>query len=185
MSRTVFCNGIIPMTPEKDLNSSDKILPQGTPNKDQNTDQNQIKNQEDETGLNSDNSFKVPTLISPLDSPAWPAFEAEDLARRHSLSLLNRTPPEGSLAAQLLDPSLSLVPRSLISNIKDITASLSDFNSCISSTSDNSESESKESFKDLPTVGIKKRKRKKSPGKKELIKKADMKVTPDKAPTNI
>ena len=74
-----------------------------------------------------------------------------------------------------------------MSSIKDITESLSEFNSCISSTdiTDGSDHDSKDSFKDLPTEFVKKRKRKKSPKQKNGAKKVDNKVTPDKEPTNI
>ena len=114
-----------------------------------------------------DNTFDVPTVISPLASPTWPSFDAEDLARRRSLSLLNRTPPPGSLAADLLGSNLPRMSESIMSSIRDIKESLSDFNSCIS----DSGTESRDSFKDFSEV--KKRKRKKSPTQNGALKKTD------------
>ena len=70
-----------------------------------------------------------------------------------------------------------------MSNIENIRESISDFNSCLSFT-DRSDAESRESFKDLPFEAVKKRKKKKSPRKNESSKKADTRITPEKAPTN-
>ena len=66
----------------------------------------------------------------------------EDLARRFSISL--RSPPSGSLAAEIIQSSTSTTPmfgraESLISELKEMTSKLSDFESCISSSSDNNE----------------------------------------------
>ena len=121
----------------------------------------------------------IPTILSPLASPTWPTFNAEDLARRNSLSLLNRTPPRGSLAAELLGPHTSPVSasnHSALSNIRDIMESLSDFNSCLSSTTDDSENENQA----IPKDAFRKRKRKKTTNKAECVKKVDLKVSPDK-----
>ena len=185
LSKTIFCNGIVPMTPEKNCNqpagnSSDVLgsypdqgLNQTSngANSDQTTEHVQVV----------DNAFDVPTVISPLASPTWPSFDAEDLARRHSLSLLNRTPPPGSLAADLLGSNLPRMSESIMSSIRDIKESLSDFNSCISDNTDGSGTESRDSFKDFSAV--KKRKRKKSPTQNGALKKTDTKVTPGKEPT--
>ena len=123
----------------------------------------------------------VPKLMSPLSSPTWPSFDREDLARRHSLSLLNRTPPPNSLAEELLGSNLLKEPSknlALMNSIRDLTESLSEFNSCIS-TSEGSESEASFSKR-----GLKKRKRKKTPDKQELFKKANLKVSPETVTSN-
>ena len=92
----------------------------------------------------------MPILVSPMSSPKWPIFEEEELARRHSLSLLNRTPPEGSLAAQLLGypqtsnlnvPKAPLKSHQLLDNVRELAESVSEFNSCISSGSSSEESD--------------------------------------------
>ena len=64
-------------------------------------------------------------------------LKINDLVRRHSLSLVNRTPPKGSLSAELL----SVNPRNSLEEtqklIDDLKESLSDFGSCVSEVSDN------------------------------------------------
>ena len=98
--------------------------------------------------------------------------------------MLNRTPPEGSLSAELLGLRKTRIPSGkadTVARIKDLTETLSDFNSCISSGSSSEEDSSsvKEKLKG-------KRKRIKSPEKDDQSKKANMKVSPEacKAPTN-
>ena len=55
----------------------------------------------------------------------------KDVVRRHSLSLLDRTPPPKSLAADILGTSFSLgAAKSFLTQIADIQDSLSEFNSC-------------------------------------------------------
>ena len=198
------------MTPEKDINpyhTPDNSSNVRRHNPDTNSGANLDPATESVEGV--DNSFIVPRIISPLASPTWPTFEADALARRHSLSLLNRTPPRDSLAAELLgnniarrhsvsSPRDSLaadllgnnipsIAKSVMSSIKDITESLSDFNSCMSSpnNTDGSDKDSRDSFKGLATGLVKKRNRKKSPKQKAGAKKADTKITPEKEPTNI
>ena len=116
----------------------------------------------------------MPQILSPLGSPTWPIYQAEDLARRHSLSLLNRTPPPNSLAADLLGvPTTKATNLNTLSEVRSISETLSDFNSCISS--DGSEADNKETWSIFRT-----RKRKKSPQKEEILKKIDMRKSPDK-----
>ena len=66
------------------------------------------------------------------------------LVRRHNISILDRSPPPNSIAAQLLASSnlTKINSKALLSDIADIRSSLSDFNSCIESggeTSNDSE----------------------------------------------
>ena len=175
LSRKIYCNGIIPMSPVKNSHTGVQVAP----TEDQSL---TINDSAPKTPDALDIEQNVPKLISPLSSPAWPVHEAEDLARRHSLSLLNRTPPQGSLAADLLglpefrNTNLS----SLSDNIKDLAETLSDFNSCIStSPSEASDSENKKEWS-----VFKKRKRKKSPKQDENLKKIDMRITPEKSSGN-
>ena len=210
-SRTLYCNGVIPMTPEKNVanlqssEASSLLLTESTDtqiatsNVDQpthsvnpgimltessldNTSENMVSRigeslAEEECSPLSGN---IPGLLSPLmsptkdehfRSPTWPAYEAEDLARRHSLSLLNRTPTSGSLAAELLGPNVShasITHLSTISNVREIMESLSDFNSCLSasSSSEGSEKENAADFKE----SVKKQKWRKTPNKVEAVK---------------
>ena len=131
-SRKIYCNGIIPMSPVKDNHEDVQVVS----SEDQPLATNDSTSRTPISKNNNVTEHTVPTLLSPLASPAWPVYEAEDLARRHSLSLLNRTPPKGSLAEDLLglpkyrNRNLS----SLSDNIKDLAETLSDFNSCLSSS---------------------------------------------------
>ena len=60
--------------------------------------------------------------------------------RRHSLSL--RTPPPGSLAAEILDHQTNsatphfTVAKTLLNNLTELTSKISDFESCVSSADD-------------------------------------------------
>ena len=63
----------------------------------------------------------------------------DDLARRFSFSL--RSPTLESLAAEMLNPSSSATPhfqraKSLLTDLKEMTARFSDFESCLSSSAD-------------------------------------------------
>ena len=191
-SRRIYCNGLIAMTPEKNTteNRSDTqevsisssptgtgdvpaafqygaTSPHLTPSKEV----------DDNLGRSfSDNN--LPSLISPLASPTWPTFQTEDLVRRHSISLLNRTPPKDSLAAELLGlPDASSVNKKSLSSIKDIQENLSNFISCVSSLSQSDGSDADSSVTKSTT---RKRKKKKSPQSKKGQKKVDNKVSPDK-----
>ena len=79
----------------------------------------------------------IPQLISPLASPAYNAY---------NLDLIDKTPPQGSLASALLDlPKLSGRKNSALSNLKDIVEPPLEFKSCASSisSSEGSDLESK------------------------------------------
>ena len=77
-------------------------------------------------------------------------LDDEDLARRYSLSL--RSPPPGTLAAEILQQTTSAPtepPRfyrakKLISELKEMTSRLSDFESCVSSSSEDDHVPSRE-----------------------------------------
>ena len=94
-----------------------------------------------------------------------------DLLRRHSLSL--RSPPVGSLAADILNPSSTgssnLHLKKVQSMMKDVKEALTEFGSCVSASSESEADTSKSK-----PGGKKKRKRKKSltPSKKYFLKRA-------------
>ena len=188
-SRKVYCNGIIQITPEKEHKETGgadsgnlSIPPQAVPIRPADN-MIVIENTHDlsvDKPVVSADGHHLPNLLSPLGSPGWPRFETEELVRRHSLSLLNRTPPKDSLAADLLGGNNSRLQHvnSLLSSIKDKVESLSDFNSCFSSQSSGDESESQSSKADA-WIEPKKRKRKKSPGEKEdSLKRVNLKASP-------
>ena len=113
-------------------------------------------------------------------------LDNEKVARRYSLSL--RSPPFGSLAAELLEPSSSATPhfqraKSLLTDLKEMTARFSDFESCLSS-SDN-EGSAKETddngFKNMNDRkrGWKnKRKTSSSPSEREYFMRANRNSSP-------
>ena len=216
--RKLFCNGFIPLTPDKPKQDS-AMEHSGSPT-------SAVQAQQVPTATSLRGSAGSPTAVvaqaqhvpaptspsgpagSPTRTPGSPTniekqpplvpdFETHSnlfisspgsVARRHSISLVNRTPPGGSLAAELLNstnPNL-LKTASLLSEIRTMSEQLSDFGSCLSSIS-NSESDSLvESGEDLQKVGgyqtlnerkrnkKKKRKLKLTPGKEEFLKKPNL-----------
>ena len=175
-SQRMYCNGMVLLTPEKEpMVGAVPVLdttPVTGPEVELVQEGATAKNEEFERGI-----YSVPTLISPLPSPNWPTFDNEDLSRRKSLSLFNQTPHQDSLAAELLGINRQN-SQSLISHIRDLAESLSDFNSCVSfSNSEGSDNEAQPNRRE-----VKKRKRKKTPIKEELAKKANLKVSPEKIP---
>ena len=145
-SKKLFCNGIVPMTPVKDTNK-----PAETAIISQQNGEEQVLSKIDSITVVND-QISLPNLLSPMPrSPPFSNYGAHDLARRHSLSLLNRTPPPGSLADDLLQlpvPRPLSTHHGLLNNIKDLAESLSDFNSCRSlSSSDDTDLETSSSSK--------------------------------------
>ena len=117
----------------------------------------------------------------------------DELVRRYSLSL--RSPPPGTLAADILDAPIapfSVTPhfakaKSLLENVKEMTARLSEFESCHSSSED--EPEAANSAKDTDDEGFKtmnqrkkgwknKRKNSTTPSKDSFMKKLNQNPSP-------
>ena len=118
-------------------------------------------------------------------------LDDEEMARRYSLSL--RSPPPGTLAAEILLPATSAptVPprfsraKKLISELKEMTTRLSDFESCVSSSSEEDETPSKEThndeFKNVEKKRGWKNKRKNSTsplGSDQFLKRANKMASP-------
>ena len=147
----------------------------------------------------------IPVQSGQALTPNWLGFSSGgDLARRHSLSLLDRSPDSKSLAAELLNFSQSVTMRagkSIFKDIDDISEALSDFNSCnesiaepSSSSSDESDAQdhtenSENSENGLSNIGFQtandkkrckkyKRKLKLTPGKEQFLKKPNNKASP-------
>ena len=107
-----------------------------------------------------------------------------ELVRRHSISLTNRTPPPGSIAADILKPGQSIARTKLLVNeIKDLSEQLSDFNSCIDSSSSD-EADNDINSKPWTTMNEKKRNRKNkrrhslTPNKEVFMKKVNISSEP-------
>ena len=175
--RKLFCNGLIPLTPEKPTETSNEP---------------------------ASNHKELPTIREPLPPSSPEVFNTslpsssefcskEDLVRRHSISLIDRTPPPNSLSADILGfnpPMLSAKAKELFSSISEIHDSLSDFNSCLDSSGASSSSEQAEDLKDdyipIKSMNDKKREKKKkrklklTPSKEQLLKKPNRQTTPTK-----
>ena len=88
---------------------------------------------------------------------------SENLVSRHSISLMNRTPPKLSLAADILGSLQSAnKTRLIVEDLKELTDKLSDFNSCVSDFSENStgDEHEKDNSKSWNTMNEKKRHKK-------------------------
>ena len=129
--KKLFCNGMIPLTPEKPETKYDG------------------KEKEDTKAAEESSNPEITVSTISSSSPAISATEKTpldmfatdlDLVGRHSQSI--RTPPPGSIASELLEVSkhLSAPPsfnktRSLITNVKDLIDRLSSYGSCLSDSS--------------------------------------------------
>ena len=168
----MFCNGLIPLTPEKSTNTSI-----GT-----------------ELDTNGEPLPPSPSEEFNTSLPANSEFcSREELVRRHSISLVDRSPPPNSLSADILGlkpPILTAKAKGLLSSLSEIHDSLSDFNSCLESSGSCSSSEQEVDLKEKGTVvksmndkkreKKKKRKLKLTPSKEQLLKKPNTQQTPTK-----
>ena len=193
-NRKLYCNGIIPLTPEKPCES-------------------QVAKSPDQASSRGSPAPRSPS--PPAPPPALTATQATPVAlsqtcslsqqpfnelhpvqddqvsgdvlvRRHSLSL--RTPPQGSLADEILKsgPSSLVKSQLMLNELKD---QLSEFGSCLSSFSESSsdgETTSMQQKGGSPKVdsekGKAKRKRKSSntpPGRKFFLKKVNSANSPE------
>ena len=201
--QTMFCNGFIPLTPEKQLDQcnrgspiiqSETPLPPQPPSVVQN--KPVITQQSPELELiTSDSSPNTEgnslhqerfQSSSQVMTTGFNGFLSnQEVTRRHSISLIDRTPPPRSLAAEILGGSTSLAAtKSLLTQIHDLQDSLSDFNSCkespscSSSSSDEGGGDLKDSSKvNYKTMNEKKREKKRkrkaaqTPPKEEFLTK--------------
>ena len=195
-SKRLYCNGVVPLTPEKNaLTSPDECETQNEASANSIRDSllAELPVSQDRSDEHPDTILKssliVPSILSPIASDPWPIYERNELARRHSLSLLDRTPPKGSLAEELLSLDVRRPSRNktIMTSIRDLTETLSEFNSgsehpfnsCRSSMSGNEASDTGSSSVSGSKKKLKKRKRKTSSGKKELQKKGNFGASPE------
>ena len=166
-----YCNGLIPLTPEKEVSKesakAETLVTESPPKV-------TVTPSSEKRILNLDNE------ISP-----W--LETNDLVRRHSISLTNRTPPRLSLANDLLSSSFAkLRPQNnaVMTSIKSLQERLSDFNSGSENpfTSCNSTYEASSSDKALITPSKskkgKRKKKKNLPDRDAFVKKLNDQVSP-------
>ena len=210
--RKLFCNGIVPLTPEKPEESqsvTEKMLPE---HEDpyvkeppavtvQHTDDSSSSSTAAPSSQPASSSAPSPSYIAALQTfqladqgvilqPFSLDFNGGDrVARRHSLSLLNRTPPNGSLAAEIMSTQSTrpevLKTKSILNELKGLSEQLSDFGSCISSSdssNDDTEDEIKENegFKSMNEKRRNKKSKRKlklTPGKEDFLKKPNLVFT--------
>ena len=138
MGKKLFCNGIVPLTPNKEDEATSEA----------------DKNSQKPHLAEPDTVEQIQQQLSPGPSdhdllpPVGSLLVAPDvLVRRNSLSM--RSPPRGSLVAEILSspshpPANTLArSKSLLADLKEMSERLSDFGSCRSSSSSESESETK------------------------------------------
>ena len=106
-----------------------------------------------------------------------PQFTDLDLIRRHSVHL--RSPPHGSLADDILKSSNIRLQR-VQAMMSDVEENLSDFGSCLSSNSSDSENENSDNFKivERKKSGTKRKKSLKPPKTDYFLKKPNRSVSP-------
>ena len=150
--KKLYCNGFVPLSPQKE----DPVVEENPTNE-----SSQAEATSSQPGPPASLAGSTPTspssqAINPSVLVSDDEFGAQSLAtkfpmfdfqtttgtlvRRHSLSLFDRTPPMGSLAAELL---ATTTPRqdlqrtnSMINELKSMAENFSDFGSCLSDSSD-------------------------------------------------
>ena len=178
--RILHCNGLIPLTPNK--NETEGVA--------------QVHSSE--PCSSPENRLSIPSiqLTSPASLPDLSkrfheSIEESDelLVRRHSLSLLNRTPPPKSIAADILglngQKAASLVRssnnilRSIQETLSDFGSEVaSDFNTCNSAISSSSSEENHEDSSAQKSKKKRKKKAKRDYNREDFVKKANNQVSP-------
>ena len=203
----IFCNGFVPLTPEKitepesessSSSQTEKPLPPTVPAVEQPqavkefTDQIVKPLPQFETGFSASQpgmgQEKFNFLLQPTFTGLGRFPSDREVVRRHSISIIDRSPPPNSLAADILERSQN-VAKSLFNQLADMQESLSDFNSCaefsaesVCSSDDCDDSLKKNNYltaNDKKREKKKKRKHVQTPEKEHfLLKKANLQVSP-------
>ena len=143
--KKIYCNGLIPYTPEKKgplLEETDHPLPEINLNG---------KPLENPTESENTSSSSLTTLGTSSDITKFVEDNAEQLddtnfIRKHSLSL--RSPPKGSIAAEVLERRSSLdKAQNLLTEVRKMSTLLTEYESCIS-TDDEDKQKSDENVAD-------------------------------------
>ena len=183
--RKLYCNGIIPLTPEKQASSTPTQAPPSSsspslrcpPDQDSGYPALPVSLISEQTsspiliGSSSTSTSFAQSLTEP-NLAFEPTESNQEFVRRHSLSL--RTPPPGSLASDILGSSSMLKAQTLIEEVRSMSEQLTDFGSCYSSSfsSEDEEKNQKEQKK--------KRKASKSPTEKSnFLKKKSSRESSD------
>ena len=181
--KKLYCNGFIPLTPQKQDTFPGSPKPAPSPHP--------VDPSATSTGSTANKSASLPDIRFDEENPEFEnssllnmnQISPGTLARRHSLSLFDRTPPGKSLAAELIGsktPSL-LRTESILNEMRTISEHLSDFGSCLSMSSSDSDSvEDIGASGGFQTLNEKKRNKKKkrklklTPGKEQFLKKPNL-----------
>ena len=189
--RKLFCNGVIPLTPEKKDETLSVSVPASS-SSDSPVLSSSVTSQPAVSSLASVTIVPASGTISQEGAPVTmvqPGFSAllndnqcnlsdTELVRRHSLSL--RSPPRGSLADEILgsakvrDSPVLERSRIVLAEMKDLQEQLSDFVSCKESESSTEEdTEDREAFKNVEDKkrGFKKKRKASSTPPKEFFRK--------------
>ena len=193
--KRLFCNGYAPLSPEKQQLNPGKTQ-QGIESVP--VPISPAAESPSPKPAESSETSCIPSLVVSTASPVTDRsliFPSKDqLVRRHSLSLENRTPPPKSLASDILGLSPSLESSRLLMNrLRNLQDSLSDFKSCADSdysgglsmsSSNDSDDDLKEKKEVVHSVNDKKRfKRQKrklavTPTKDFFLKKPNLQNSP-------
>ena len=177
--RRLYCNGLVPLTPSKNVSAAITETP--------------LEN--DNPSLDKNQLNSIPSIVTEPSSPPdwkigtfdWAEASNEVVVRRHSISLLNRTPPKNSLAADILERSLSKSASKQTSaiwnSIKDIKEALSDvdtqcFNTANSTLSISSSEEDGVEGSAKKTKRKRKKKAKNEYSRKDFVKKINNQTSP-------
>ena len=203
--KKLFCNGIVPLTPEKvEEDNVEQSDVDSTPASEQPEKAPSVSQPVGDTpSLDSSANVKplpppVPVITNTQPSGSgyfgvtgssltpYQMFERDrfpqdaELVRRHSLSIIDRSPPPHSLAAEILCSRRlsSTIKTNIMASIADIQESLSDFNSCVESSGEGSVS----SDDDCDTLKVDKKGEPKSLNDRKREKKLKRKLvlTPSK-----
>ena len=168
LGRRLYCNGIVHRTPDKVNSKSEGVAESGTSRV-------SISAPQQQSPLNPTSSLSMPVILPDPLSPMTPntfsqnysetpdinLLTDEQLVRRNSLSL--RSPPPGSLAAEILSTGKEnehfTKAKSIIDNLMEIADRYSDFVSCKSSDDTDSGTSDKNLEDGFQIQGRKKKKR--------------------------
>ena len=189
--RKLFCNGVIPLTPQKNDEtssvpaSSSSVTPVSTCSVTPQSTVSLLDSVTHDSQAEGGGTVSTPSITPQpgfsalLNDSYQHSLSNAELVRRHSLSL--RSPPKGSIADEILgsakakdSPSLERT-RSLLAEVKDLQEQLSDFASCKESSDSSGDEDAKERevFKNVDDSkrGFKKKRKASGTPPKEFFKK--------------
>ena len=158
--KKLYCNGVVPLSPQKADQAGPQEIPPSSAEVLTAPSSSNASPEQPASGSTKDIHQNTNTLGSPnfrdFTSDSSSSILGDiastcQLVRRHSLSVIDRSPPKDSLAAELLASRnlTRITSKSIMADIADIQGSLSEFNSCIESDEESSSTSENEVNKDL------------------------------------